>query len=164
MNWDAIGAVGQLLGSLAVFVTLGYLAVQVGQAKEQMRRSVTDGRAATARQLMLTQLTNPPLSDLFEKVSRDHVGIAALGERIGLTFSEAMAYNVYQVVWWQYRAQIIAQIDDLPSGERAAFDAALRLNYQHWQASSIWYKTAKSGGILNPDAVRYVDDLLAQPG
>ena len=29
MNWDAIGAIGQMLGSIAVFVTLGYLAVQV---------------------------------------------------------------------------------------------------------------------------------------
>ena len=29
MNWDAIGAVGQMLGSVAVLFTLGYLALQV---------------------------------------------------------------------------------------------------------------------------------------
>ena len=29
MNWDAIAAIGQVLGSLAVFITLGYLALQV---------------------------------------------------------------------------------------------------------------------------------------
>ncbi len=31
MNWDAIGAVGELLGATAVLVTLAYLAVQVRQ-------------------------------------------------------------------------------------------------------------------------------------
>jgi len=29
MNWNAVGAIGQILGSLAVFVTIGFLAVQV---------------------------------------------------------------------------------------------------------------------------------------
>ena len=31
MNWEAIGAVGELLGALGVIVTLGYLAVQIRQ-------------------------------------------------------------------------------------------------------------------------------------
>ena len=38
MNWDAIGAIGQVLGSIAVFVSLVYLAVQI-------RRSTTQARA-----------------------------------------------------------------------------------------------------------------------
>ena len=29
MNWDAIGAVGEIIGALAVVVTLAYLAVQI---------------------------------------------------------------------------------------------------------------------------------------
>ena len=29
MNWDAIGAIGQILGAAAVFISLGYLAVQL---------------------------------------------------------------------------------------------------------------------------------------
>ena len=28
MNWDAIGAVGEIIGALAVVLTLGYLAIQ----------------------------------------------------------------------------------------------------------------------------------------
>jgi hypothetical protein len=27
MNWDEVGAIGQVLGSIAVFITLEYLAV-----------------------------------------------------------------------------------------------------------------------------------------
>ena len=37
MNWDAIGAVGELLGALAVIVTLGYLAAQIRQNTRTVR-------------------------------------------------------------------------------------------------------------------------------
>jgi hypothetical protein len=39
MNREAVGAIGQVLGSLAVFVTLAYLAIQTKHAKEEARRS-----------------------------------------------------------------------------------------------------------------------------
>ena len=35
MNWNAIGAIGQLVGSIAVFVTLGYLSIQVRHARKR---------------------------------------------------------------------------------------------------------------------------------
>ena len=38
MNWDALGAIAELLGAVAVFATLAYLTVQVRQnskAQEQ---------------------------------------------------------------------------------------------------------------------------------
>jgi hypothetical protein len=41
MNWDAIGAVGELLGALVVVVTLGYLAIQIRQNTAQQRREET---------------------------------------------------------------------------------------------------------------------------
>ncbi|MBM4384963.1 MAG: hypothetical protein FJ091_16550 [Deltaproteobacteria bacterium] len=36
MSWEAIGAVGQLLGSVGVLVTLGYLAAQVRYTRRQL--------------------------------------------------------------------------------------------------------------------------------
>ncbi len=33
MNWDAIGAIGEILGALAVIATLAYLATQVKSMK-----------------------------------------------------------------------------------------------------------------------------------
>ena len=35
MNWDAIGAMAELLGALGVIATLGYLAIQVRQSNRQ---------------------------------------------------------------------------------------------------------------------------------
>ena len=39
MNWDAIGAIGEIVGAVAVVVTLGYLIVQVRQSRKVVRRS-----------------------------------------------------------------------------------------------------------------------------
>ena len=40
MNWDAIAAIGQMLGSVAVLITLWYLALQVRHTRAQVARSV----------------------------------------------------------------------------------------------------------------------------
>ena len=49
MNWEAIGAVGEILGAGAVFLTLLYLAIQVKQntvvAKAMIREHRTDSSA-----------------------------------------------------------------------------------------------------------------------
>ena len=38
MNWDAVGAMGEILGGLAVVATIGYLAVQIRQNTSQQKR------------------------------------------------------------------------------------------------------------------------------
>jgi hypothetical protein len=43
MNWDAIGAIAELLGAIGVIASLVYLATQIRQGREQVR-------AATAQQ------------------------------------------------------------------------------------------------------------------
>lgn len=39
MNWEAIGAVGEILGAIAVLITLGYLAVQIRHSTRAMETS-----------------------------------------------------------------------------------------------------------------------------
>ena len=38
MNWDALGAIGELVGATAVVLTLGYLAVQIRQSSKSSRQ------------------------------------------------------------------------------------------------------------------------------
>ena len=40
MNWEAIGAVGEVVGAVAVVATLGYLAVQIRQNTKMMKSSM----------------------------------------------------------------------------------------------------------------------------
>ena len=53
MNWDAIGAVGEIIGALAVVATLGYLALQVktntAAVNQASRQATLSGRAEAGR-------------------------------------------------------------------------------------------------------------------
>jgi hypothetical protein len=49
MNWDAIGAVGEILGAFAVFASLIYLALQIKQNTKSLKASAKHD--ATSRQL-----------------------------------------------------------------------------------------------------------------
>jgi len=62
MNWEEVGAIGQMLGSLAVFITLGYLAVQLRHARAEVRRSISQGRAAAVRELAIHRSDNVHLN------------------------------------------------------------------------------------------------------
>ena len=37
MNWEALGAIGEIVGAVGVILTLGYLAVQIRQNVAQVR-------------------------------------------------------------------------------------------------------------------------------
>ena len=58
MNWDAIGAIGELIGALAVLITLIYLAAQI----KQNTASVRSSNAATV-QINVQQLAKEVISD-----------------------------------------------------------------------------------------------------
>jgi hypothetical protein len=46
MNWEAIGATGEVLGAAGVIITLAYLAVQIRQNSRQLERSMQATRVA----------------------------------------------------------------------------------------------------------------------
>jgi hypothetical protein len=46
MNWDAIGAIAELLGAIGVIASLVYLATQIRESREQMRENTRVTRAS----------------------------------------------------------------------------------------------------------------------
>jgi hypothetical protein len=53
MDWNAIGAIGESLGAIAVFITLVYLAIQVRSTRADVQRGVMQGRLQAARELTM---------------------------------------------------------------------------------------------------------------
>jgi hypothetical protein len=49
MNWDAVGAVGKMIGALAVVVTLGYLSLQIRASRAESNASNIGALAENAR-------------------------------------------------------------------------------------------------------------------
>ena len=61
MNWEAIGAAGEVLGAVAVFVTLVYLATQIRHAREESRRALSQARSEANRELIALGLEDKTL-------------------------------------------------------------------------------------------------------
>jgi hypothetical protein len=167
MSWDAISAIGQMLGSIAVFVTLGYLAVQVRHAHDEMQRSVSQARADGVRQFSSMRATDVRLNALNSKAgaalgAQPNEFIVALKERAGLVEEEAYALYYERMALFQIHIQNILYIEGTRAGERVGLEMSIRRAWETDPVGRIWYRTRKAA--LNPDAVRYIDNLLAQTG
>jgi len=80
MNWEAIGAIGESLGAIAVFITLGYLALQVQFARKEIGRSISQSRAEALRTVTLARANDPRLNSLTVRAGAG-VGELPEGER-----------------------------------------------------------------------------------
>lgn len=161
MEWSIqdIGAIGELIGSIAVLITLIYLAVQVQFAKQNLKRSVSQERMATSIALQRSRVTNEELRRAYLKTG-EPAFYQEYVEEFDLTTDEADMLVWDRVAYWQYHSHTTAYIDELPGDERAAFDAPLALQYSS-PFISAWYERSKRFGVLNTGATRYIGQLLS---
>jgi hypothetical protein len=53
MSWDAVGAIGEILGAVAVFLTLLYLAVQIKQNTLVAKATIREHRTDSSQKIIL---------------------------------------------------------------------------------------------------------------
>jgi hypothetical protein len=71
LDWNAIGAIGELIGAIAVIVTLVYLAQQLRQNTRQLARSSTEAAQAAMYQNNLFAAGHPDLLEVNERGMKD---------------------------------------------------------------------------------------------
>lgn len=75
MNWDAIGAIGEIVGAVAVVITLAYLAAQVRSGKHALRTNVRDSAFQQLQDWNLHLVQDEKLPLLFQQGARDLDGL-----------------------------------------------------------------------------------------
>ena len=71
MNWDAIGAIGEILGALGVIFTLGYLAVQIRQNTDSLQAASELGLSNRSADWMSMMALNSELAVIHDKAAED---------------------------------------------------------------------------------------------
>lgn len=71
MNWDAIGAIAEAVGALAVIITLVYLTFQLRQNTKAIEHSTSRGVLDDASQWQYKVIENPELAELYIAGMRD---------------------------------------------------------------------------------------------
>ena len=160
MNWDAIGAVGEILGALAVVFTLIYVAAQVTYAKNSMAdqnrlertRGVKDMAILVCAndELRYDQIKSWGLTDYYE----------ALGEKEGISPERASGVdwcNTYYfwMYWGQYASttseEDLLELENVLSG---------LLNLPGMRYT--WETSPMNRPLLEPKFVKFVDEILAK--
>jgi hypothetical protein len=88
VNWEAIGAVGEVLGAIGVIATLGYLAVQIRQNTASNRQAAARARVDTLNRLSLMTVERPEVADLL---------IRGMADRSKLELGEALRFHNYWI-------------------------------------------------------------------
>ena len=178
MNWHAIGAIGQIMGSLATLVTVALLAVQIQDSEDVVRRSIAQTRAERDMQMNLQVANNEHLGatnmklamfvfgkpDLLHPLPQTNTGGGILSfvtgaQQAELTMTEAFALNAFYFARWTNLAETIIHLDEMLSVDREQFDIYARAAMSD-PGFQFWYQTLKP--TLHPLAVKYADNILAQ--
>jgi hypothetical protein len=80
MNWEAISAISQLVGSFAVVLSVLYLAVQVHQSTRVARLATQDAAAAALRDVTKPFMENAELERIW-RIGLEDIGALSIEER-----------------------------------------------------------------------------------
>ena len=159
MNWDAIGAIAELLGSIGVIASLVCLATQIRQSREQMSQNTRAMQGEAYQQLQQnvretwnTMLTVPGL-DRVVSLGLDDFGQLNEEDAFRFTFWIRGVMQVYDNAYFQHRTGMLA-------GERWQ---PLRRDLQDlfkFPGAVQWWRTATPS--LNPEFVALVEEILGE--
>ena len=162
MYWDAIGAIGQAVGALALVLVL----MQVRHARDEMRRSATLTRLHGSRDVFLLQATEEGqlLSALVHAQTANASQPPPIQQYLldlGLNRVDVLRVTSYYMAVWQNYEASVESIHHLSPGVSSEVQNSIRGFYANNPIAAKWFELTKAG--LNPDAVRYVEHLLMQP-
>ena len=91
MNWEAIGAIGEIIGAIAVLITLIYLAGQIRQSNKIALVSTELGLRASGSELNRISIDNYNIIELY---------VRGMDPTSTFTEDELLALQIYFTDWW----------------------------------------------------------------
>lgn len=147
MNWEAIGAVSEIIGVIAVIVTLAYLAVQIRQNNDLLR---SESRQALVTNDVTSLSVNMENADVFAKfVSK---GELSAEEQLRMSFIFALDLRNREFEYFQYKNGLLDEETWL------AYRHIILVNHASELGKKWWDKVGR--GIVDPSFAVLIDELL----
>ncbi len=151
MNWDAIGAVAEVLGATSVLATLIYLTIQVRHssktAKAQTFQSLIDSMAQQRNAMY-----NPQNIDLVNKAFRSYADLDSREKML----IDSLFGNEFNSIETAFRHAQMGLID-----QSVVDNWAWYLEYRlfPYRGAREWWELTKSG--FQPETQEWVDNILS---
>ena len=101
MNWDAVGAIGEIIGAAAVVISLVYLAVQIKQNSKMVAANTFQSISTTASRETMEIAQNESLSALIVKMTSEPPSITPTEAMQAQLLLRAIFRN-YENHYYQY--------------------------------------------------------------
>lgn len=151
-NWEALGAIANVLAAVGVIATLIYLSIQIRQNTKAVRSSSIQNLVQNFSATAQAAVENQEVVPLLLKGNAGAEGLSEV-ERARLHFWFIMTFRRFEGVYFQ-RDLGIVDADVIDGFERSHLAILASKGAQEWWATS--------KGIFNSGFVRYVEQLLEQ--
>ena len=101
MNWEAIGAIGEIGGALGVIFSLIYLAVQIKGETRARRAETTHSQSMAIAEIMQRLAVNPTLTDIWVRGLDDFINLK-INERAQFSAFFGGLFRVFEDTYFQW--------------------------------------------------------------
>ncbi len=150
MNWDAIGAIGEIIGAFAVVVSLLYLAVQIRSQNSQAKLSALHDMSRELREATAVFSTEN-ISDIFVRANQDY-GSLTEAESVQLTVTVTNILRAWENAFLENRDGYL---------DEKVWEALSREYIQPMGAASFRHVWAIRKQNYDPSFQKYVDGVEA---
>jgi hypothetical protein len=172
MNWDAIGAIAELLGAVGVIASLVYLATQIRQSRDQMSQNTKAMKAGAYQQAsdglshtINIAVSTPGFPRIFRSALSNLEGLDE-DDRFQFAFWLNNLMRDYDNIFYQYRT---AMLDDARWNLHRADVAALVTS----PGVAAWWRATRpsrsgidpvvAGGVqFSPELIALVSEILGE--
>jgi hypothetical protein len=151
MDWSAVSAIADTIAAIAVLVTLGYVAVQIKQAKVQIDLAGQRHRADAAREVLLSICESAGLAPALAKLGGFNWGAYGLSE-----MEETVRVTSWCHAWMRTEEMNFRMNSPV---QRATQDRLLKMWLSVPWAAKFW---TENKAIYDADFVARMDTLLTQ--
>ncbi len=141
-----LGSLGEFFGSIAVLVTLGYLAWQTRQNTMAIGAQLDGARLTSVMSLSLAAVTS---NEVQEALNEDHVDALPISQARRAQFWFALFLN-FQWQLHQVRRGL------LPSTDEATLQRGIRLQFNSYRSFDGWWEGMRAQ--YSPEFVEWVEE------
>jgi hypothetical protein len=120
MNWEAIGAIGEVIGAAAVIATLAYLSIQIRQSKFSTDSANVLSATQSFNPLNMAVGSDPVLASLVNRGVSDFSSLDEK-ERAQYSYVQRAYFNSYWNVFLQHKLGALSEDMWLPYAHEVAF-------------------------------------------
>ena len=158
MNWEAISAIGQLVGAGAVVATLIYLAVQVRHAKLAAADNNRLVRAQGVREYFLQATTCSEMRAANNKAWGMETFYEQVGEQLEITADEASMLENCNAYWfWLHWGQYASTTK---ASDVEELRNLISIFYSNPGVRLCWDNSPWAKPVLEKDFVNFVEEIL----